>query len=105
MPSAAYADGYASDARFNNPHGIAFSANSMNFLICDTGNNVIRTVSLGGDAASATTTLTPGSQDGSAASFDAPWGIAVNLGGTAVYITDTNNNLVRLLQISSGIAS
>jgi hypothetical protein len=105
MASAAYADGYASDARFNDPHGIAFAASSMNFLICDTGNNVIRTVSVGGNVVSATTTLTPGSQDGSAASFNAPWGIAVNIGGTAAYITDTNNNLVRLLQISSGIAS
>jgi mucin-19 len=90
------ADGTGSAALFNRPRGLTVDRNG-NVYVADTGNNTIRKISpdavvttLAGLAGSS------GSADGagSAARFNAPWGVAVDRSGN-VYVADTGNNTIR----------
>jgi sugar lactone lactonase YvrE len=64
--------------------------------VADTGNNLIRKIT----AAGVVTTLAGSGRAGStnatgtAASFDTPYGVAVDSSGT-LYVSDTGNNLIR----------
>ncbi len=89
-------DGLGTAASFNAPRAIAIDQ-AGNLYVSDTGNQTIRKISpslqvttLAGTAGSL------GSSDGSgsAASFDGPWGIAVDSGGN-VYVSDSLNHTVR----------
>ena len=89
-------DGLGTAASFNAPRAIAIDQ-AGNLYVSDTGNQIIRKISpslqvttLAGTAGSL------GSSDGSgsAASFDGPWGIAVDSGGN-VYVSDSLNHTLR----------
>ena len=89
-----YADGPASQARFNGPMGIAFAPDGRLF-VADTYNDRIRVIADGAVRTLAGSGL-PGSDDGDgeAASFDTPAGIAIDAGGT-LYVADTGNSVIR----------
>jgi hypothetical protein len=102
VPGTANATG--TNAQFNAPSGLAFSA-SGNLFVGDTGNNTIREITPGGVVS--TIAGVPGSggfSDGSAGSalFSAPLGIAVATNGT-VFVADSRNHCIR--QISGGVVS
>src|SRR4051794_15944523 len=85
-----YADGTGSAARFYEPGGVAVDANG-NLYVADTNNCTIRMVTPGG----VVTTLagSPRMGDfadgtGSAARFNAPFGVAVDGNGN-IYVADT----------------
>jgi sugar lactone lactonase YvrE len=86
----------AVDARFNTPRGIAVD-NSGTVYVCDSGNNQIRVIRdgrvsfLAGQLDSSS-----GSDDGVGedASFNTPWGIAVDNSGT-LWVSDYGNNSIR----------
>src|ERR1035437_4625262 len=89
-------DGTGSDARFNQPYGVAVDS-ARNVYVADSGNNTIRKVTLGG----VVTTLaglagSSGSADGtgSAARFNWPKGVAVDSAGN-VCVADTWNSTIR----------
>src|SRR5215468_714111 len=89
-------DGEAALARFNNPTGVAVDKDG-NVYVADLNNDTVRKVAPSGY----TTTLAglagaTGKTDGfgSAASFNAPGGIAVDKDGN-VYVADIGNNLIR----------
>src|SRR5438105_3935529 len=89
-------DGTGADARFTYPFGVAVdSAGSV--YVADTNNSTIRKIT----SAGVVTTLAgmaevEGSADGtgSAAQFDYPYGIAVDIAGN-VYVADTQNDTIR----------
>jgi sugar lactone lactonase YvrE len=91
-------DGDGSEARFNNPYGVAVDS-ATNVYVADTWNHTIRKIS----PDSVVTTLaglagSPGSADGigNDARFYYPCGIAVD-NATNLYVTDSYNNIIRKL--------
>ena len=94
-------DGSGSVARFNTPAGVALDATG-NLYVADSVNNLIRRISPDG----LTATLTgqagvSGSADGSgsAAQFNAPYGVALDRTGN-VYVADVNNHTIRKISPS-----
>jgi len=90
------ADGDGTGASFFNPNGVAVDTNNAVY-VADSGNNKIRKVQANGHTTTIAGTGAAGSTNGSGATatFDDPTGIAVNALGTAIYVIDSNNNMVR----------
>ncbi|MCX6902403.1 MAG: hypothetical protein NTW03_02755 [Verrucomicrobia bacterium] len=95
------ADGTNSDARFNNPYGVAVDA-SGNIYVADTGNKTIRELTPDGTGTNwvvrtiAGLAGNSGSADGtnSAARFACPFGIAVDASGN-IYVVDLYSYTIR----------
>ncbi|GEP46077.1 putative Ig domain-containing protein [Brevifollis gellanilyticus] len=105
-------DGTGASARFNNPGGISLApvnltddTGNVSLFLADTGNNCIRRVGLSGRVVTSAGSTTPGAANGIglAASFNAPQSVvcdnAANLASNLnVYVADTGNNLIRVVQ-------
>jgi sugar lactone lactonase YvrE len=95
-------DGAAASATFNNPEGLDVDA-SGNVYVADTGNHRLRRIA-GGNVTTLAGDLNndPGSAgDGTAASnaqFNAPRDVAVDNLNNRIYIADSGNNTVRVIQ-------
>jgi hypothetical protein len=98
---AGYPDGTGSAARFYSPQGI--TSDGTNLYVADTNSHTIRKVVIAtGEVTSlAGSHLNIGSADGigSAASFCYPAGITTD--GTNLYVADTNNNMIRKIEIAT----
>ena len=92
-------------ARFDHPNAIA--ADATNLYVADTNNHAIRKIIISTGAVStlAGTIGSLGSTDatGSSARFKGPAGIVAK--GVNVYVSDTLNNTVRQVVISSGVVT
>jgi DNA-binding beta-propeller fold protein YncE len=98
------ADGPASVAKIQHAQGIVFANGAL--YIADTYNHKIRTVNpTTGEVATVAGTGNTGNTDGqgAAASFDEPGGMST--AGGKLYIADTNNNAIRVLDLASGNVS
>jgi ELWxxDGT repeat protein len=105
------AGGTGANSRFRSPKGVAVNSTGTTVYVADTGNHMIRSLSIAG-----TTTLTvnvsliaglsqtPGSQDGTGngARFRDPSAIAVD-GSDRLYVADTGNHNVR--KIVNGVVT
>jgi sugar lactone lactonase YvrE len=93
--SGGAADGNGTAASFRNPSGIAVDATG-NVYVADAGNNEIRKITSSGDVSTLAGSTAAGAVNGtgSAASFSAPTGVAVDASGN-VYVADSNNNEIR----------
>jgi sugar lactone lactonase YvrE len=93
--AAGSADGTSSAASFNNPSGVAVDASS-NVYVADTGNNEIREITPAGVVTTLAGSGAYGSADGtgSSASFNDPFGVAVDASGN-VYVADIYNFEIR----------
>ncbi|WP_082922845.1 NHL repeat-containing protein [Halothiobacillus diazotrophicus] len=95
--AAGATDGTGTAATFNHPKGIAVDAQG-NVYVGDVDNNEIRKVTPAGVVTTLAGSTTPGAADGigSAASFKAPKGVALNADETALYVADGNNEIRRI---------
>ncbi|MGZ3765681.1 MAG: NHL repeat-containing protein [Mucilaginibacter sp.] len=93
---AAGADnGAGTKATFNLPEGVAVDG-SGNVYVADNGNNLIRKITPDGTVSTLAGSGSAGSANGTgvAASFNSPFGIAVDASGN-VYVADAGNNQIR----------
>jgi len=90
-----HADGTGTAATFRMPSGIAIDAVG-NLYVADSGNSLIRKISTSGVVTTLAGSSTTGKANGTgtAASFNGPIGIAVDVAGN-VYVADSYNNLIR----------
>ena len=103
-----YQDGPASSAEFRNPNGIAFDPSNGNIFVADTFSNMIRLINM---SSSTVSTISGdglfGYLNGPAlqAQFNVPYGIVLDPSNGNLFIADTGNNVIRLIEKSSGNVS
>jgi sugar lactone lactonase YvrE len=96
--SVGSADGFASNARFNYPAQVTVDSSS-NVYVSDTDNDTIRLITPGGAVGTlAGLAGVTGSTDGigSAARFNHPTGLSVDIAGD-IYVADTDNHIIRVV--------
>ncbi|MGZ9147157.1 MAG: NHL repeat-containing protein [Candidatus Deferrimicrobiaceae bacterium] len=102
-----FSDGAGSAARFNGPKGIAVQEGVTSlFYVADTGNHVIRQVTVGGAVVTAAGNPPRAgliNSTGESARFDAPAGVAVI--GNDLFVSDTGNDTVRKVTASGLVTS
>jgi len=88
-------DGYGLATSFNTPWGLALDGGG-NLYVADGGNNLIRRITPSGSVSTFAGSGKAGAEDGygSAASFNAPWGVALD-GFAAVYVSDHKTSKIR----------
>jgi DNA-binding beta-propeller fold protein YncE len=101
-------------ARFDAPRGVAVDDVNDCMFVADTGNHVIRRVNLSTFAVSTLCGVahTPGAHDGrgASASFNAPWGLALDVQGNLaarltkgfLFVADSGNHTVRKVSTLDG---
>ncbi len=94
-------DGTGAAARFGSPSGLALVG--TNLYLSDTNNSIIRKIAL---PAGVVTTVAgspniPGTDDGkgSAAHFNLPTQLAADPNGSRLFLTDSNNSTIRMIQL------
>lgn len=100
------ADGTGGAARFNTPSSVAVDA-AGNLYVADTNSHTIRkiVISTGVVTTVAGSANSPGTADGTGgaggtARFNFPQGITVDTAGTKLYVADTFNHTIRVIDIS-----
>ncbi len=99
--------GPATAARLNTPYGVAVDS-SGDLFIADSFNNVIREVKAGTGvittvAGNGTAGYSGDGGQGTAAELDSPLGIAVDSSGHHLFIADTDNSVIRELNVQTGV--
>ncbi|MCL2723352.1 MAG: NHL repeat-containing protein [Polyangiaceae bacterium] len=91
-------DGMGTAASFNYPVGLTLDAASGNIYVADSRSNKIRLVTRDGAVSTYAGTGTAGNVNGRAvnATFNYPWGILVDAGGT-LYVSEYRNNDIRMI--------
>jgi DNA-binding beta-propeller fold protein YncE len=103
--TAGYADGQGVSAEFNMPCGIFFNPADGYLYVADSGNNMIRRVSLAASVTTYTGATTGGLVNGSLsqARFGCPMDVVVLNG--YMYVSDAMNNVIRRIDMSLGQVS
>jgi sugar lactone lactonase YvrE len=99
-----FADGFALEAQFNTPSGIAIDKDG-NIIIADTSNNRIRKLSADGRLVTAVAgSGVAGFRDGPAgdAQFDGPLGVAVDKQGN-IFVADAYNDRIRKITTDGNV--
>lgn len=104
-PGQGFGDGPAGQAAFFQNAGLAWIPSQNVIYVADTGNGAIRKLDL--TAQTVTTvagTHASGYVDGTLAQarFNHPFGILASPDGTKLYVADTGNNAIRLIDLTAG---
>lgn len=96
-------DGRGARARFQHPLGVVHDPTRGLVYVTDSYNHRIKTVDDNGVAKTLCGSGSPGFKDGKAASasFWEPGGLALSRDGSTLYVSDTNNCAVRVVDITS----
>jgi hypothetical protein len=99
--SAGWKDGPASQAQFQNPSGLVFD-NNGNLYVSDELNNRIRMIDPSGNVTTIAGSGTAGYHDapGTNAQFNRPIGLAYDSVGAILYVADSRNNVIRMIQLN-----
>lgn len=104
--TSGFADGVGTEARFNDPHGIAVTPDGTQAFVTDYGNNAIRQVVL---ATGAVTTLALVDNLGAAFALSQPVAMAITIDGAKLLTTDRSNsteyNQIRQIDIATGVVT
>ena len=94
-------DGVGTETRLQHPLGVVAVGDTL--YVADTYNSKLKAVDLGSGEVSTLWGDTPGWRDGDRPLFYEPGGIAVL--GTTLFVADTNNHSIRLIDLDTGGAS
>src|SRR6476659_1644939 len=99
---AGYVDGTGRAARFSEPNGIAVAGTTV--YVSDANNTIRKITSAGVVTTLAGTPGVAGGADGTgaAAQFTFPHSVAVDSAGSTVYVSDSFNQVVRKINVSTG---
>lgn len=107
-PHQGFGDGPAAQAAFFQNAGLAWVPSQNLIYIADTGNGAIRKLDLSTQTVTTIAgTNTSGFADGTLAQarFNHPFGILASPDGTKLYVADTGNNAIRLIDLAAGTVS
>jgi len=94
-------DGAGTSALFTSPGGVALVGNDL--YVSDTNDSTIRKIAISGAMVStvAGSANIPGTDDGKgeAAHFNLPTQITADPNGSRIFLTDTNNSTIRMIQV------
>jgi streptogramin lyase len=98
-------DGVDTAARFDLPESLAVDV-SGNIYVVDNGNNLIRKITSDGTVSTLAGSGSAGKADGNGAqaSFNSPFGIAVDAAGN-IYVADAGNNEIRKITPSGTVST
>ena len=110
--AAGSSNGIGSSATFSNPIGVAVDGTGDNVYVADEGNNLIRAIvvatgvvsTLAGGGSAGGTAFGNANGVGSAATFNAVSGIAID-GDGSIYVGDNFNNNVRVIAAATGFVT
>ena len=106
-----YQDGPINSALFSYPYAVAIDPFNGNIIVADTGNNVIRLINITSNNVSTLAGVlgagAAGYQDGptTSALFNIPYGVAIDPFNGNVFVADTSNQVIRLINITSNNVS
>lgn len=103
-----HADGTATAASFNNLDGVAMDAAATFAVLADTDNNILRHIVISSGLVSTLSgNLSAGYADGVLrdATFGHPHGVAMTASGAVAFISDGMFNLMRRVDLSSGVVT
>lgn len=99
------ANGISTSASFNNPYGLACDPQG-NIYVANRFGHTIRKIDLSGNVTTFAGSGIPGASDGNgtAATFNEPWGIACDSSGN-LYIADTKNYKIRKISPQGAVTT
>lgn len=103
-PGNGYVEGSKDTAKFSVPVDVVLSPDEQYLYLTDSGNHRIRRVEVATGATSLIAGSSAGFKDGtgSAAQFNAPFGLALDAAGANLYVADRNNHAIRRVRLSDG---